>query len=416
MDLVITGARAVGHVGLVDVFINAGLIEAVRPTTPDVTAIRRIDAKGGILSRSFAEPHCHPDKALTYDRAMSLGMDNPYERQVALKRAFTVEDVEARAARVFEGALQSGVGLLRGQVDIDSITRLISFEGVLRARERFRGLIDIQVTAFPQEGVFRDPEARDLLIQALEMGADCIGGWPNYEENDEDRVRQIDTILDLAERYDVPVDINVDYFPKPEDRMLEQLAKKTLARGLVGRVQANHCGALEAYPDAYAGEVAEKVAEAGISIVVVPNNLFGHSQGLKPPFFRGLSRAKELLAAGINVAAGTGNLNDNWCPFGRLDPVQVGFNLCLGVPFDNDDEIATAYEMITTRPAQMLGGSGTRVQAGEVADLVLLDAVSLGDVFRDYPGNRTVIKNGRIVGRLVTERWTEDARTPAAIL
>lgn len=414
MDMVIASARAVGHEGLVDVFIDKGIIEDVRPTASDATALRCVDAKGGILSRSFVEPHCHPDKALTYDRAMGLGLDNPYERQVALKAAFTVEDVEARATQVFEGALQSGVGALRGQVDIDSVTHLVSFEGVLRARERFAGLMDIQLTAFPQEGVFRDPGTRELLVEALAMGADAIGGWPNYEESEQDRLGQIDAILDLAEEHDVPVDINVDYFPKSEDRMLEQLALRVVARGLEGRVQANHCGAMEAYPDDYAGAVIERVSEADISVVVVPSNLLGHSQSLKPPQYRGLSRTKELLAAGVNVAAGTGNLNDNWCPFGRLDPVQVGFHLCLGVPFDSDAEICTAYEMITTRPARILGLRAVGIRPGEPADLVLLEAESLSDVFRDYPGNRTVFKGGRAVAKLETERWTEDARRAAA--
>lgn len=410
MDLVITAAQAVGHEGTVDVFINDGRIDAIRPAAPDVQAVRKVDARGGILARSFVEPHCHPDKTLTYERAMAMGVEDPYERQVTLKRAFTVEDVEERATRLFEGFLQNGVGLLRGQVDIDSATRLISFEGVLRARERFEGLIDIQVTAFPQEGVIRDPEARDFLVEALEMGADCVGGWPNYEENDEDRLRQLDIVLDLAERYEVPADINVDYFPNADDRMLEQLADRTLARGLTGMVQANHCGALEAYSDAYARRVIEKVAEADIGVVVVPGNLLGHARGLLPPVYRGISRTKELLSAGVNVAAGTGNLNDNWCPFGRFDPVQTGFNLCMGVPFESDAEILTAFEMITTRPAQMLGVSGVGVGVGEVADLVLLDAVSLSDVFRDYPGNRMVFKGGRMVAGLTTERWTEDAR------
>src|SRR5262249_40425278 len=142
-------------------------------------------------------------------------------RQRALKAGFTVEDVTERASRFLRYAAAAGTGALRGQADIDHVTGLVSFEGVRAARERFRDTLDVQITAFPQEGRVKDREALPLLREALAAGANCVGGWPNNEPTAEAQLRHLDLVFELAQEFGVPVDINVDYFTDPTERLLE---------------------------------------------------------------------------------------------------------------------------------------------------------------------------------------------------
>src|SRR5262249_2392302 len=218
-----------------------------------------------------------------------------FARSVAVKRSFTVADVEARACEAFRLALSQGVCTMRAQADVDTIVGLVCVQGLLRARERFRGLLDVQVVAFRQEGLFGDPGAAELLAEAMASGADLVGGLPNYEATEDQQIRHLDSVFDLAERHGVGVDIHIDYDAVPEHRMLEPLAERAIVRGFGGRVLASHCCALETYESDAARRVIDKVREAEIDISIVPQNFRRAGR------YRGVSRAKELLEAGVNV-------------------------------------------------------------------------------------------------------------------
>jgi cytosine deaminase len=344
---------------------------------------------------------------LSRDRFGATTPSDAFAHARDVKRTFTVEDVEARASEALRLAIAHGIGRVRSQVDIDFSTKLVSFEGVLRARERYARSIDVDTVAFPQEGIVADPEAADLLREALRMGANGVGGLPEIEATVEDQRRHIETIFEIAEEADVPIDMHVDYQDEPRFKTLEMLADQTIERGYEGRVVASHCCALAVYPDDEAKRVIEKVKSAEIQVNVMPGNLGLLGGEKRTPYNRGVSRAKELLDAGVNVAAAHDNMYDIWYRFWRLDPAELGLVMCLAGGMRTDEEVNTVFEMVTTRAAQVAGAPAAGVREGEPADLVVFEAQSIVDVFRNI-GGRMTIKAGRVVGGVEPTRWTAD--------
>ncbi len=314
--------------------------------------------------------------------------------------------MEGRACRALRLAVAHGIGCLQAQIDVDFATKLVSFEGVMRARERFAGAIDIIPLAFPQEGIVTDPEAPGLLREALSMGAQAVGGLPEFGNSVEDQQTHIDTILSLAEEFDVPAEIHCDYLDVPELKTLEMLADATVARGMQGRVTASHCNSLAVYPDDEAHRVIDKVKAAGMSIIVAPTaNLEMLGGPGRTPVNRGTSRIKELLDAGVNVCAAADNKYDIWYRFTRMDPVELGYITVLSGAMRTDEEVRESFEMITTRAARTVGTSTDGVTVGALADLIVFEATTLVDIFCNLPGRRSHIKAGRCVGGLEGSCW-----------
>lgn len=406
IGLVVSGARLRGRDDLVDVGVAGGRVAAIE-AAGTLGGARTISAAGGLVTASFVEPHCHIDKTLTRDRLGAVSPEEAFARAREVKRAFTIEDVEQRACSALELAVAHGVGRMRTQCDVDFATRLVSFEGVMRARERFAHAIDVEITAFPQEGIVADPQAPELLREALRNGASAVGGLAEIEQSVEDQWAHLDQIFRIAEEFDVPVDVHADYVDDPELKTLELLADMTIERGFQGRVVAGHCCALAVYPDDEAARVIEKVREADIDVLVMPvGNLQMLGGPKRTPYNRGSSRVLELLDAGVNVAAAGDNVHDIWTRFSRYDPVETGLLTCLSAGMRSDEEVETAFDMVTGRAERALGGQGLGVAVGAVADLVVFEATDVVDVFRNLPGKRTVLKGGRVVGGVETRSWT----------
>jgi cytosine deaminase len=405
MDLVISNARVRTREDPVDIGIADGRVARLAPAH-SLSAARELRANGGLVTSSFVEPHCHIDKTLTRDRLGALSPEEAFARARDVKRQFTVEDVERRACRALELGVAHGIGRMRTQCDVDFATRLVSFEGVLRARDRFADVIDLEIVAFPQEGIVADPEAPELLREALRNGAAAIGGLAEIERSVDDQRAHLDQIFRIAEEFDVPVDVHADYLDSPELKTLELLADMTIERGFEGRVVAGHCCALAVYPDDEARRVIEKVRAARIDVLVMAvGNLQMLGGPKRTPYNRGSSRVLELLDAGVNVAAAGDNVHDIWTRFSRYDPVETGFITCLSAGMRTDEEVDTAFDMITVRADRAIGGAGAGVTEGAPADLVVFEAASIVDVFRNLPGKRTVLKNGRIVGGTESRSW-----------
>jgi cytosine/creatinine deaminase len=408
VDLVIANAGIAGRPGTFTIEIDAGKIVGLDPAGGSLSA-RRIDARGGMVTPSFVEPHFHLDKTLSRHLFGATTPAEAFSRARDVKRHFTVEDVEARASQALRLAAAHGIGTMRAQCDVDHATRLISFEGLLRARERFRGIVDLQIVAFPQEGIVTDPEAPGLLRQALQMGADAVGGLPEFERTEEDQLRHITVIFDLAEEFDVPIDMHVDYTDVADLKTLEKLVDLTIQRGHRGRVVAGHCNALAVYPDEEARRVIDKVKAADIDVVVMPiANLQMLGGPLRTPYNRGSSRTKELLDAGVNVAAAMDNMNDIWYRFGHMDPVELALITCLSAGMRTDDEVGQAFEMVTSRPAQILNAGHGVIEVGAPADLVVFEATNVVDLLRNVPSRRTVLKAGRVVAGIDADYWVRD--------
>lgn len=402
----VTNATLNGRTGAWDLRIADGVVSAISPHGAISTeASQLLDAHGGLVSRSFVEPHIHPDKSYSLSdppegiEPAELARLDGFTRAARIKAGFSVENVERRARRAFELALQNGVTRLRATADVDTIAGLRGFEGLHRARESMRGLMDIDLVAFPQEGLQRDPGALALLRAALESGADAIGGWPNVEVDPESAHAHVNTVFDLAEEFDVDVDIHADCFLDPAERALEYIAQETIRRGYHGRVLASHCAALELYRDEDAARVIRLVAEAGITVAVIPLNL---SDGGG----RGLSRPQELLAAGATVVAGSDNLNDGWYPLGTLNPLDRATMTFLGGSFHREEDVDAVWNMVTDDAWRALGGAGGDIVVGAQADLVVIDAATRAAALENPLTGITTVHRGRIVAqRAVTEHW-----------
>ena len=404
-DLLIDNATRLDDAAPVSIGIRAGQIEAVAPSLAGHTAAR-IDARGGLVTPSFVDPHFHIDKVLSRDLLGARGPEEALARAHEAKIHFTVADVEERACRALRLAAAHGIGRLHAQIDVDFATRLVSFEGVMRARDRFAGVVDVTLVAFPQEGIVADPEAPALLREALSMGAAAVGGLPEVEASEEDQRTHVETILELAAAFDVPVEMHCDYLDRVELKTLEMLAEGTVAHGLQGRVVASHCNALSLYPDEEAARVIDKVLDADMAITVLPiANLQMLGGTGRTPHNRGSSRVKELLDAGVNVAAGADNMYDIWYRFNRMDPVELAYMTVHSAGLRTDEEVREGFEMVTTRAARIIGAPAPAVAAGASADLVVFEATSLVDILRRLPGRRIHIKNGRPVGGLEGSCW-----------
>ncbi len=388
----------------VDIAIRDAMIAALEPNLSGPAA-ETIDAGGGLATPSFVEPHFHLDKCLSRPLVGAITPEEAFARAHEAKVHFTVADVEARASEALRLAIAQGIGHMRAQCDVDYATKLVSFEGLLRARERFVDAIDLEIVAFPQEGMVKDAEAPALLREALAAGANAVGGLPESELNVADQRRHVALVLDIAVETGVPVEMHCDYMDHADLKTLAMLAAGTLERGLQGRVTASHCNALAIYPDDEAKATIEQVKEAGIGVTVLPvANLQMLGGPDRTPRNRGSSRVKELLDAGINVAAGSDSMFDIWYRFNRLDPVETGYISCLSTGMRTDDEIRTAFDMVTTRAARMVGKDAA-IAVGAPADLVVHGASTIVQVLRNLPGRRLHIKNGRVVGGQDSSHW-----------
>jgi cytosine deaminase len=403
-DLLIKNARLRGAKGETDLAIRDGKIAALKSGI-EGSAAEIIDAAGGLVTTSFVDPHFHLDKCLSRRLVGAITPEEAFARAYEAKVQFTVADVEARASEALRLAVAQGIGHIRAQCDVDYATRLTSFEGLLRARERFAGAIDVEIVAFPQEGVIKDAEAPALIREAIANGADAIGGLPECEVSVDDQRAHVELVLDIAAETGVPVEMHCDYMDFEELKTLAMLAAGTVARGLQGRVTASHCNALAIYSDDEAAAVIGQVKEADIGVTVLPvANLQMLGGPKRTPYNRGSSRVKELLDAGINVAAGSDSMFDIWYRFNRLDPVETGYISCLSAGMRTDEEVETAFDMVTVRAARMVG-KRAEIAVGAAADLVVHGAPDIVQVLRGMPGRRVTIKNGRVVGGQDKSHW-----------
>jgi cytosine deaminase len=384
---------------------------------PDAAVAREIDAGGAIGIPGFVEPHIHLDKALINEdvRANKTGtLTEAIEIIWERKRAYTVDEVASRAARVMELAIYNGTKHIRTHVDVDTIGGLKPLEGVLAAKQRYRHLIDVEVVAFPQEGIIKCAGTEELMRKAMEMGANVVGGMPFNEQSPVHSWRHIEIAFDIARQYGAPIDMHVDETDDPGARTLEMLAEQTIANAYEGRVVAGHTCALAAYPDAYAARVIAKVKAASIHMVTLPaTNLLLQGRLDREPRRRGITRVKELLSAGVNVTFGQDCVRDTFYPFGVADLLEVASIAAHAAQMSVPDEIETVFEMCTTNAARACGISQYGFELGSPADLVIIDARTPAEAIFKRADRRWVIRRGTILTETQTTRtahWEAAAR------
>jgi len=403
VDLIIRKAKIEKQDDLVDIGISDGRI-AVISKNIEAKAGQEIDAKGMLASPPFIDSHHHLDMAFITDVVNKSGT---LEEAIALtterKKHYTAQDLVERAGRAIRLAVTNGTLWIRSHVDVDPVAGLRLLQGVLEARQRFADMLSIQVVAFPQLGLARKPEAQRLLRQAMLAGADVVGGMPHGEATPEDAARHIEMAFDIARAFDADVDMHVDETDDPQSHTLELLAEATIRHGYQGRVTASHCCALSAYDEQYARQVIEKVKAAQISIITNPPiNLMLQGRHDKGPVRRGITRVKELLDAGVNVACGQDDIDNPFYPFGQMDMLEVALFTAHAAHLGMPHEIQMAFDMPRYNAARALRLPEYGLKVGAPANIVIIDAASAHDALRLQPDRRYVIKEGQIIAETVT--------------
>jgi cytosine/creatinine deaminase len=406
MDLVLRRARIEDREGLFDIGLAGGRIAEVAPRIA-AECEAEIDVDGRLVSPTFVDPHIHLDKVgvlpmLPTNRSGTLA--EAIELLHQSKRAATVEEIAERAGRIIRQAVMAGTTALRSHVDIDTIGGLRPLEGVVRAREEHADICDIQIVAFPQEGIERDPGTDELMRQAMKSGADAVGGMPHWEADREASRRHVEFCLDLAVEHDADVDMHVDETDDPAYRSLEMVADAAEARGWGGRTNAGHCCAMAAWEDDYTEFVIGRLREAGVSVITNPaTNLMLQGRGDTRLRRRGTARVKELLEAGVLVGCGQDCVEDAFYPFGMADQLQVALILVHAAQLSAPAEIERAMQMVRGDAATIMHLSDYGLHAGARGDLVVLDAETPADALRTQAPRRWVVRAGRVVAETRTE-------------
>ncbi len=374
----------------VDVDIAGERIAAIRETgSAGPEGAQTLDCADGLLSPCFVDGHIHLDKTLLGLPLIPHRPGATVADRILAEKALRKDlplSVEARGGLLIEQIAAFGTGALRTHVDIDTDLGLAGLESVLRLKARYRHLVDMQVVAFPQSGILRDPGTADLLDAALGAGADLVGGL-DPAGIDGDMGGHLDVVFGIAERRGAGIDIHL-HDPGPLGAYeLRDIAARTAAAGLQGRVAVSHAYALGAIDDADFDRTAEALARAGVAIMT---NAPG--TGPMPPVLR-------LAAAGVTVFAGSDNIRDAWWPYGDGDMLDRAAVIGYRQGFFVNEDLAHGFAMATTLAAGVLGLESYGLAPGKVADLVLIPAASVAEAVLDRPRSRCVIKRGRVVAQ-----------------
>jgi cytosine/creatinine deaminase len=386
-----TGGRA-------DVVIRAGMI-AVIGAANTLNAAESIAGHAHVLLPGLADAHVHLDKTYVPITNMSGTLREAVDVWIANRPNLKKADAIARASRALDAAIAHGTTSMRSHINTVFREDLLLVEAALAVRERYKTAIDLQLVALGHPG--KSAQHREVEAEALAMGVDLIGDAPSFVD---DRAHTMRECFALAEQTGKGIDLHIDENHDPQSRELEMLAELTMAHGMQGRVVAGHCCSLAFMDAPDVGRIIDKVVRAGVHVVALPScNLVlqGREQWPAP---RGVTRVKELLAAGVNVSAGSDNVRDPFNPFGGYDALMAAHFAAHGAHMTGLDELAEAREMVTSRPHAAMGLPGGRIAVGAPADLVLLDSSDPLDAVLCPPLRLATIKRGRVVYRAEIKR------------
>lgn len=395
VDLVLRNGRISDSVR-VDVAVESGRFVAIGEGLA-YSGRREHDLQGRLLLPGLTDIHHHVDKSYTFDiLGGGDGRDNAVDLVMKHKPHVTVEDIYTRARSLLERVIRHGTCALRTHIDLDPVIGLRGVEAVLALRREYADRIRIQAVAFPRGAAdLKDPAEFALVRRALEMGCDVVGGVPSVNP---DPKGYIDVILGLAKQFDVLVDFHVDEKGIADVSTLAYLAEATMREGLVGMVSAGHCCTLAVVEDALADQVIGLVRQAEISISTCPmTNLFLQGGGGRVPGFRGLTRVRDLLTAGVNLCCASDNVRDPFNPYGNGDPILAALLAGLAARVGTREEQEALVGTVTTAGASAMRLRDYGLRPGCRADLVAVPCESVSRVLADLPGERTVLLNGQVI-------------------
>ncbi len=372
--------------GLADVEIGGGLIVATHAPGTAAATDELIDLGGLLLLPAFVDGHLHLDKThWGAPRLPHVGGRSVRERIAAerIQRHKVALPIEARASALVRTLIANGVTRVRSHVDIDNDVGLDNLEAVIRVREAFRDWIDIQLVAFPQSGVTTETGAPDLLAAALMAGAEVIGGL-DPAGFDGDVKGQFDIVFGLAEAFGKGIDIHLHDFGDTGAGELRDIAERTIAAGLQGRVAVSHAFALGTIAPRLFEETAELLARAEVAIMT------------SCPASAPVPPVKALRARGVTVFAGSDNIRDCWSPFGNGDMLDRAAIIAQRHEMFTNRDLGHAFVLATSEADKALGDPRRGLRAGAVADLVAIEAASVAEAVADRPPRSLVLRAGRI--------------------
>ncbi|MFN3935998.1 MAG: amidohydrolase family protein [Gemmobacter sp.] len=410
-DLIVRGGTLPdGQVA--DIGIRGDRIAAVAPRL-DAEAGRVIEATGDLVSPPFVDAHFHLDAVLSYGTPRINASGTLLEGISLwgeLKGIVTVEAMVERALAYCDWAVSLGLLAIRSHVDVCD-DRLLGVEAMLAVRDKVRPYLDLQLVAFPQDGLYRDPTARANLIRALDLGVDVVGGIPHFERTMQDGAASVRDLCEIAADRGLRIDLHCDETDDPLSRHVETLAAEVVRCGLQGRAAGSHLTSMHSMDNYYVSKLIPLMAEAGLA--AIPNPLINIMlQGRHDTFpkRRGLTRVRELRAAGIDVAWGQDCVRDPWYSLGTADMLDVAFMGLHVAQMSHPAEMRACFDMVTEVPARILGLEGYGLAPGCRASLVVLDAGDPVEAVRLRPARLWVVSNGRVVSE--TSRGDARLRLP----
>ena len=394
-DIAIRHARLRGsaHGQHADIGIKDGRIAAIASRL-DGRGATEIDARGHLVTESFVNPHLHLCKVWTLPmmeeealrayqgEGMSKALSS-IELASKIKEKYAEGWVAENARRAVALAALQGNLHVRAFADVDGKARLEAVKALIRVRDEFRGVVDLQVVAFAQDGIVREPGAADLLHAAMALGADVVGGIPWIELTADDAAAHIRTCFDLAQTFGKDVSMLLDDAGDPDLRTLEMMAVEAIKRGWEGRALAHHCRAMSLYPTPYVQRLARLLDTAGVAVVTDPHTGPLHA------------RVKELRAEGVRVCLGQDDISDAYYTFGRNNMLEVAFLAAHLLWMMTRQDVAALYDMITIEPAKAINLAGFGLSVGAPAHLVVLDQPDEVEALRFHGPPAHVISHGK---------------------
>ncbi len=397
-DILIRNARLRRQAeGLRDIAIAGGKIAEIAPAL-DVAADTEIDAAGGLVTESFANPHLHMCKVWTLEMMQDDALKAYREGQMGktmtaielaslVKEKYDASWITDNARRAAALAALHGNLHIRAFADVDTKARLEGVKGLLAVRDEFRGIVDIQVVAFAQDGIVREPGADALMREAMEMGADVVGGIPWIEFTEADAAAHIRVCFDLAAEFDKDVSMLLDDAGDPGLRTLETMAVEAIERGWEGRALAHHCRAMALYPEAYFKRLSAILKRARVPVVSDPHTGPLHA------------RVKEFLEDGVLVCLGQDDISDAYYPFGRNNMLEVAFLASHLLWMTAREEIDRLYDLVTVDAARAMNVADFALAPGNPAHLVVLGEPNTVEALRNHSAPVHVVSHGAVLDR-----------------
>lgn len=386
-----------------DIRVTDGRFEEIAPRLAPRPGEEVLDCAGKLVLPPFIESHVHLDACLTAGEPVWNQSGTLFEGIQCWslrKETLTKRDVKERVHRAARMQAQHGIQFVRTHVDVTD-PKLTAMEALLELREELRDTIDIQVVAFPQEGIDSFPNGRRLLEDAVRMGADAVGAIPHFEFTREYAVDTLNFAVKLAEKYDKLVDVHCDEIDDEQSRGLEVLAARAYESGLKDRVTASHTTAMHSYNNAYVAKLMRLLKLSEINFVANPL-VNTHLQGRMDtyPKRRGVTRVKELLAEGINVSFGHDDIVDPWYPLGTgnmRDVVFMGLHVCQMMGYQ---EIMNSYKLVSTNAAKTLHlGDLYGIKTGNSASFLVLDADNFYNALNRKSEVLYSFRDGRLIAK-----------------